>query len=284
MRTSQEINEICNRLLNKEIGIRALDVTLEEFQRFYSTFVNLTKTIPTVTLVNANDVIVAQFSTISPQHFDIICKHPLLEKEFEFIQKKNWFGPKSPPEGFGTFIWKEIKLNGIKFLFVALVSFILLYWVNSNNLYELLVSLLIQSSTLFLSIYMIFTVSQSKSLYKDVLLFTNGVLQKYYRDDKNITQLGILTIVLTVLTSILIFLFSKLESLLSEQWVTNISRVSKATLTTIVIILLFNTFFTITNYYLERNKDIVERDIVSDILNREYEELQNQLEKNKKAS
>jgi hypothetical protein len=275
MRNSREINDICVKLLNNEIGVRALDVSLEEFQNIYSTFVNLTKTIPTVTLVNANDVIVAQFSTISPQHFDIICKYTLFEKEFEFIQKKNWFGPKIPPENFGTFIGKEIKLNGIKLLFVAILGFSLLYWVDNNNLYELLVTLLIQSSTLFLSIYMIFTVSQSKSLYKDVSLFTNGVLQKYYRDDKNITQLGIFTIVMTVLTSILIYLFSKLESLISQQWVIYFSRISKATLTTIIIILLFNTFFTITNYYLERNKDIMERDIVSEILHKQYEELHN---------
>jgi hypothetical protein len=268
-KTNQEIENICVRLLRGEIGKIALSVSLDEFQRFYSTFVNLTKSSPVVSLVNIEDVVVAQFSDISPQHFDILSKQPLLDNDFQFIQEKRWYGANRKPENFLPFLWKELKQNSVKLLLVGLVSFALLFWVNNDGLYQLLVSLLIQSSTVFLSLYIIFTVSQSQNLYQDLQLFKSGILHKYFRDDKNVTLLGILTISSTFFNSGLLYLLSGLTQNLFTQ-------IAKALFSTITIMLLFDTFFTVANYYLERNRDVIERNIVADILDEDYRDLTSQ--------
>jgi len=39
--------------------------------------------------------------------------------------------------------------------------------------------------------------------------------------------------------------------------------------------MLFDTFFIVANYYLERNRDIFERDTVADILDEEYKTFNN---------
>ena len=262
-RTTQEIERICLRLLSRERGDAPLIVSLDEFQRFYSTLVDLAKKSPKVSLVNLEDRVLGQFSDISPQHFDISDNNPLVNTDFDFIPHKTWYGASAVPEKFITFLWKEFKQNISKLLIVAAVTFTILFLANSIALYDLLIGLLIQSSTVFLSLYIIFTVSQSQSLYSDLGLFKNGVLHKYYRDDRNVTLLGIMTVASTFLSAGLLHML--------ENYPENIYiSVVKAVLVTISMILLFDTFLTVANYYLERNRDIIERNIALDILNNDF--------------
>jgi len=262
-RTNKDIERICVQLLSHKIDNKPLSVSLDEFQRFYSIFVNLSKSSPKVSLVNLEDRVIGQFSDIAPQHFDISDKNLLVEADFAFIQDKIWYGATAPPEKFTLFLFKELRQNFPKLLLVAVVSFTILFLADNAALYELIVSLLIQSSTVFLSLYIIFTVSQSQSLYSDLVLFKSGVLHKYYRDDKNVTLLGIVTVSSTFLSAGLVYLLSKYDPNIYLQAV-------KAVLITLNITLLFDTFFTVANYYLERNRDIIERNIAADILNDDF--------------
>lgn len=263
-RTNQEIEKVCRKLLSGEIGIKPLSVSLDEFQRFYSTFVNLARKSPKVSLINLEDRIIGQFSDVSPQHFDISNKQPLTNTDFDFIQDRIWYGANTPPEKFIPFLVKELKLNFGKLFLVAIISFVILFLANNTSLYELIISLLIQSSTVFLSLYIIFTVSQSQGLYSDLELFKSGILQKYYRDDKNVTLLGILTVSSTFLSSGLLYLLSNFVASIYIQAI-------KAVLVTVNLTLLFDTFLTVANYYLERNRDIIERNIVADVLDKDFQ-------------
>jgi hypothetical protein len=269
-RTTEQIQQTCIKLLHGERNSQALEVSLDEFQKFYATMLHLSKTSPTVSLVNLETVVKAQFSDISPQHFDILHNEPLTEQHFEFALKKRWYGAKEPPQGYWTFMWEELKLNWRKLvpLFVAIL--ILLYTTNSDPLYELMATLLIQSSTVFLSIYLIFTVAQSQILYKDISLFKAGILQRYYRDDRNVTLLGILTVALTFLSSGVVSLATKYLSSTNPLWLQIAGRVLKALSTTIAITLLFDTFLIVANYYLDRSRDVTERDMASDILDQDF--------------
>jgi len=264
-RTNKEIENICKRLLSGELGKRSIPVSLEEFQRFYSSFVNIKKVSPLVSLVNLEDRVIGQFYDISPQHFEITSKESLLADDFDFIQEVKWYGGNKKPERFISFLWRELKQNFFKLLIVAVISISILFYADSLPLYELIISLLIQSSTVFLGLYIIFTVSQSQSLYSDLQLFISGVLHRYYRDDRNITLLGILTVSFTFLNSGILYLLLGYEPNLYI-------RFGKALFLTVNIILLFDTFLTVANYYLERNRDILERNIVSEILHDDYQE------------
>lgn len=264
-RTNQEIEKVCRKLLSGETGIKSLSVSLDEFQRFYSTFVNLAKKSPKVSLVNLEDRVIGQFSDISPQHFDISHKEPLINTDFDFIQDKKWYGSNTLPEKFTPFLIQELKQNFWKLLLVAIISFTVLFLADNDSLYELIISLLIQSSTVFLSLYIIFTVSQSQGLYSDLELFKSGVLHKYYRDDKNVTLLGILTVASTFLSSGLLYILSAYSTSIYIQAI-------KSILVTVNITLLFDTFLTVANYYLERNRDLIERNIAADILDKDFQD------------
>ena len=247
-RTPEQIQQMCTRLLDREYHSQALEVTLDEFQKFYTTILHLSRTPPIVSLVNLETVVKAQFSDVSPQHFDVVHNEPLTEQHFEFALNRRWYGAKKPPEGFWTFMWKELRQNWLKLMPLFVTSLTLLYVVNSDPLYELVATMLIQSSTVFLSIYLIFTVAQSQTLYKDVSLFEAGVLQRYYSDDRNVSLLGILTVALTFLSSGVVSLASKYLPSASLFWSHVAGRVLKALSTTIVVTLLFDTFLIVANY------------------------------------
>lgn len=84
-RTSKEIENICKKLINRNVGDSALEVSHDEFQKFYTTVVHLTKTNPVVSFVNLESIVIAQFSSLSPQHFDITNSKDLTENDFDFV-------------------------------------------------------------------------------------------------------------------------------------------------------------------------------------------------------
>ncbi|WP_420628774.1 hypothetical protein [Candidatus Leptofilum sp.] len=271
-RNSNQIQSICRKLLNNEYSPVALQLSsIDEFQRFYSTFVNLTKNIPNVAFVNLETIVKAQFSDISPQHFDILTDKPLSEKDFSFAEKKTWYGANSNLQGFGQFLVSEIRENWQKIAPIFLLSFLLLALANSDTLYDIVATLLIQSGTVFLSVFLIFTVSQSHILHRDKSLFQSGILQKYYSDDRNVILMGILTIALTFFSQMLIENISNFTSSTNIDWVIIFGRLLKGLSASLVISLLFNTFFIVANYYLDRTRDVLERDLASELLHEDYQ-------------
>lgn len=280
-RPQDRVEEICQTLLDGYIGKSALEVSLEEFKQFYETMQRLAGVIPLVTLVNLETVVVAQFSNISPQHFDIIEASPFTEKQFEYIQNREWFGPNKVPQGFGRFLWKEILLNKGKLGIIFLISTAIFYMINTEAFYSSISSFLLQSATVFLSLYIIFTVSQSQTLYNDSSLLKAGILHSYIRHDRNITILGILTVALTFLGSGIITLSMMLDAAYPAAWFLLTSRILRALFMAIVVTMLFDTFFTVASYYLDRSRVIMERDLVVDILDREYNRHHTAVSKNK---
>ena len=269
-RTPREIARICRELINNSIGMSALEVSLDEFRVFHETMQRLTKTVPMVSLINLESTVVAQFSNISPQHFDITHSEPLTESLFGFAEKKCWYGPRKSPQSFSRFLLAEFLLNKWKLSVIFIASALVFFVINSAEFYQLMASFLLQSSTVFLSLYIIFTVSQSQTLYKDVSLLKIGVLHQYYRDDRNMTLLGILTIALTFLFSGLVSLTAMFDSTTQAFWALTASRLVRAVSMSIVVALLFDTFLTVANYYLDRSRDVLERDLVAAILDDDY--------------
>lgn len=269
-RTPREIARICRELINNSIGMSALEVSLDEFRVFHETMQRLTKTVPMVSLINLESTVVAQFSNISPQHFDITHSEPLTESLFGFAEKKCWYGPQKSPQSFSRFLLAEFLLNKWKLSVIFIASALVFFVINSAEFYQLMASFLLQSSTVFLSLYIIFTVSQSQTLYKDASLLKIGVLHQYYRDDRNMTLLGILTIALTFLFSGLVSLTAMFDSTTQAFWALTASRLVRAVSMSIVVALLFDTFLTVANYYLDRSRDVLERDLVAAILDDDY--------------
>jgi hypothetical protein len=97
-------------------------------------------------------------------------------------------------------------------------------------------------------------------------------LHQYYTDDRNVTFIGIITLALTFFASGAIMMLSKYEPDIILKWYPLVSRIAKALILGLAIMLLFYTFYTVASYYLERNRDVVERDLVAEVLREDYEE------------
>ena len=115
-----------------------------------------------------------QFSEISPQRFLVYSPVDLTDKDFDFVTKKIWHGQRIRPKTFLSFLWSEAKLNSWKLLCVFFISAVLLFIVRDDSLYDLLSMLLTQASTVFFSIYLIFTVTQNQTLHSDRTSFRGG--------------------------------------------------------------------------------------------------------------
>lgn len=58
--------------------------------------------------------------------------------------------------------------------------------------------MLLTSTTLFLSIFLVFTVAQSSKLQEDSRLFDNGLLHKFERDDRLVAIVALISLVLSI--------------------------------------------------------------------------------------
>lgn len=271
-RTDQQLEAICTHLLGGEIGNDAVELEFEEFKRLYATMTRLRASAPRLTLVKTlGNEVFAQFSDIAPQHFIITDRQPLTPERFGLVPNLVWYGEQKRPLTFIRFLGKELRRNLWPLLGVFIGSAVLMFAANSPSLYELMATLLIQSGTVFLSIYLIFTVSQSHRLAEDKRLFKVGITERYFRDDRNVTLLAILTIAITFISSMFV-------SLLDTNWWVTIFRapvltaVLKAVSTAIAIAFLFDSFLTVAGYYLGRTMDVVERDVISEILHQDFEQ------------
>jgi len=267
-----ELLKFVQRIASGDLLNQPIVLKLGEFKSFYEFFIETNnRKVPEVTAIHLGDQVLLIFPEHSRQEIVIEPenKHKIYRDDFNFVPIIDWKGAKRPALGFGQFIFDEIRISKARISLIFLLSFGILFISSpSLDVLDLINSLLIQASTVFLSIYLIFTVSQSERLSSDKKLFERGVLYKYYSDDKHITTFAILTIALTFINTILVHLawFSQQNSLsLNDlgKWIISIT-------TSVVFTMLFHTFYVVRDYYLERTRDIAERQHKENIFDEEY--------------
>jgi hypothetical protein len=265
--TDDELREVSNLLLSRSYTERSIQVDLSDFQRLYGFVVDAIGASPKISMVmSVGGEVIAQFSDLSAQRFLITCHEPLSKDSFGFAVHGIWYGPTHSLQiTFGQFLWEELKDNYAKLALVFFPAAILLFFAG-QTVYDLMATLLIQSTTVFLSIYLIFTVSQSQRLGGDKQLLKQGILHRYFQDDRNITKLGILTIGLTFFNTMMISVLDANLPRPAPEYVGILLRGIKAFSTSLVLTLLFDAFITVADYYLGRTLDVIERDAISDTL------------------
>jgi hypothetical protein len=266
-----KITEIYYRLRSKKLEQEPITLKIDEFKALYNKSLALNqRQVPRVVVINLEDQAYVLFPEWSRQEVIVEGTKSIETEDFSFLSMVDWRGAKGPRAGFFSFIVHEITENWRRITGILLASIIILLFVGpALSTYDLIHTLLIQASTVFLSIYLIFTVSQSERLSYDRKLFDKGTLHKYYADDRNITQFGILTVGMVFANSILVsskIVNSTLQDPLpyaTGRWIAAIS-------TSVVLSMLFHTFFIVADYYLERTRDVAEREHVGQVLHEEY--------------
>ena len=271
MKNETDLLEICDLILHKKLTDAPIEMSISEFRRFYDVFIQRNqRQVPNILVVNLGDLAYVLFPEWSRQEFIVQSHKPLNKCDFDFVTGVDWRGAEKSSPNFPKFLFQEFWDNRIRTIFILAITFFILVTIGpSSNVYDLLNTILIQVGTVFFSIYLIFTVSQSERLSFDRKLFNSGILSKYYSDDRNITKFAILTIALmlvnTLITYIPVFTNSLTDPLPNApgRWIL-------ASTTALVVMMLFHTFFVVSGYYLERTRDVAEREHVGNILHEEY--------------
>ncbi len=131
--------------------------------------------------------------------------------------------------------------------------------------------MLLTSATLFLSVFLVFTVAQSAKLQEDVRLFDTGLLHKFERDDRLITIVAIASLVLSVLNVTLLGLPVSLDitawNVLGYVITLNKLSLVSPPITGLTIGTLIYCFLALL-YYLKRMMLITNRDMSARVLER----------------
>ena len=267
-----DLRELVQEIANDGLLNGPVDLTLKEFRRFYEYFIEINeRRVPRVIAIHLGDHIQIVFPDHSRQEIIIAPddKRSIVREDLNFITIIDWKGAKGPETSFIRFLVDEIRISKwrIGLMFFTSLVLIIVGSPSPSNL-DLINSLLIQASTVFLSIYLIFTVSQSERLSSDRKLFERGTFHKYYSDDKHITSFAILTIALAFINTLIVhwtWFVQRSGTNFTEtgRWVIGIT-------TSIVVVMLFHTFFIVGDYYLERTRDIAERQHLGSIFHDEY--------------
>jgi hypothetical protein len=138
----------------------------------------------------------------------------------------------------------------------------------NDDLYDLMAELIVSSATVFLSIFLIFTVTQNQVLHSDRKMFESGILQRYYADDRHLAIMAVLTIFFAIASAMMAKISQQppIKNWSIQQVVLLDRHVVLGFVYGVSLVFLFDTFLSIVNYYLGRTRDLVERDIVGYIL------------------
>lgn len=265
-----ELQHLVDGILQRKVHLRAIEVSLNEFQRLHSMLLKRNPLASTLSVVNLGKEIFIQFSRLSPQHFLIRRKKPFAKSEFGFIQNLIWHGPQQIEAGLVRFLINEFRSSGTLILVTFVTSLFLLCANSDKQLFTTISELVLQSATVFLSIFVIFSVTQNSVLAADKRLFDSGTQAQYYDDDKNLSLLMLISIGL----SFLLPLMSNVEQIFPPirihmyilDW--NLVRgiVGALSLSSLIY-----SFKVVISYYLNRSRDISERDLVSEFLEQDFD-------------
>lgn len=220
------IAQICQRLLdNTPLNEDERYLTLDEFIDLYQCVAQRTAAIQDVHVVLLSKNAAVQFPRVSRQRLVVRHKHRLTKKDFSrTVVKANFFGDKLD---YSLRIQlKEEKRNAL-ILLVIFVAFLVsmigigLHPAADYNNYladpskyapvgqaldalKTISELVVTSATLFLSIFLVFTVAQNVEMARDKFLFEEGLAHKYHRDDVFISKVALLSLFLGIANTVLL--------------------------------------------------------------------------------
>lgn len=259
----------------------AVNSSFAEFHDLYTQVVrHLSNKNPYTVLIYLPEEVVIQFPQQSEQQFIISRTEGryLVADDFNFIMHRKEYGDSGKPVSFLSFLWSELQSYWVWLSLTFFISLVSLHFAGSPETYSLLSGLLIQSATVFVSVFLIFTVTQSSILQSDVSLFRGGTLHRYRRADRNVAILGIITIVLIILNSMFVSLdkdtLAKSLDVFVFGFKLTLFNFWGAITTSIIITLLIDAFISVVGYYLERSQDVVDRDLMLKVLAMESERTQ----------
>jgi len=220
-----KIQRVCNCLAhNQRLEDNDRFLSLTEFIELYQTLTRQEKSVVHTDIVLLEKFAAVQFTSISQERFVVRHNKRLIKADFE----RTVVDASISGDTHDYSLFKQLKgesKNSPVILLIFLLVFAAMAWTGlgvANNYEKYLADpnlypavgyaidsiktvndLLITCATLFLSIFVIFTVAQNTEMVRDIFLFKQGVVHKLFRDDLFITK----TVIFSLLASLLSMIF-----------------------------------------------------------------------------
>lgn len=178
------------------------------------------------------------------------------KEDFNFLLHAEISGTRDGKFRFYDFIKEELQLNKIKLLIIFLTFVILLFFIDSIEMIITLNEMILMSITIFISIFLLFIVSQNdKNIDKN--LMKDGLIYRYLQTDKYISYVSI-SIVFVCITNVALSYvdYKQIIPLLTMEKTTFdiIKRITVSFFTSLNIVFLAVCYISLVQYYFEKEK------------------------------
>lgn len=244
-----------------------VDVNLEEFGAVYGSLTRDRGTDPLLRVVSLQDRLVAQFPEVSKRLLYVtLGPGDSPRASLSFVPRLDWIGPEGPPLRWRTFLREEWRSTWR--ILLPLVACVLtgLLLVHDLDLMESMNRLALTSLSIFLSIFGVFVISESKRLTGRGELFASGRTHEFIDIDRGMLNLALIALLLGFVNAAML---STDNELTLVEGVLDRSHVWAPILTCLVLVLLVDLFVSIPRYYLPRLRVLLEADAVRDVLGRD---------------
>jgi hypothetical protein len=282
IKAQEKANQIAETLANGAEFMPGQDIqlTLPELKHVYSGLVRqLSNRNPIAALIYFDEEIFVSFPQHSTQRFLLPRKQHdyLMPRDFEFILLRKEYGTLARLDSFGRFLALELRRYWRWLCLIFVVVSLGLHFTGTDISYTTLSGVLIQSATVFVSVFLIFTVTQNTLMQNDLSLFKRGILHRYRRTDRNVAILGVSVIGAVILNSMFVLLpdaYAKLFNFSVYGYQFTLQNFWGAISTGIVVTMLFDAFISVVGYYLDRSQDVADRDFIQKVFADEEEQYQ----------
>ena len=252
--------------------VQQLSHLRSQFKTVYTDIQKRTGGTPTHILLNGNWAMV-QFSSLCNHRIRILpdrflkwvkIKRALDDKDFDFaLLHAEYFGERKHLT-FLKFLGEELSTNWLSLIFTFIFGLIGFYaLVNSptgKDAIEKISETLLTATMLFLSVFILFTVSQNSEIIKDQYLFRKGLTHRFFRVDGFLTVLAVFSMLLCISVIMLLNVSSDIKLLGFTVNLLNVQHVIPL-LSAMALTLLVDCFLSLLNYYFQRIRNVIETDL-----------------------
>jgi len=277
-----EPTTVLSEILSSDRHRAGFTLSIQGFREVYFDIQKIHPGTP-VDIVLNGDWAMAQFTRISNQRIRIfptstIMSHIynsrlLSEDDFDFASLHATFYGARRPLSFFSFLREEFASHPFIILVVFSVSFLIFFLIADNiNTAKLIPinELIITSATLFLSIFLLFTVSQNIEKLHNLSFFANGLTYRFFAIDRYVAILALLALLTSFLNVVLVLISPDQKwTIFSHEIQTPdsfILSILTALLTSIATTLLVDSFLALVNYYFFRVRYLIEQELTRQLL------------------
>lgn len=282
--------EVIQAILSPSGSPVIFSLSLSQFREVYQAVQRNKENTPVDVVLNG-DWAMAQFSRLCNHRIRVIQDPPsgffsrfvnkttLTEKDFDFAIYSEFYGA-TTHLSLRSFLKEEISTNGIPLLFTMLASWIVFQFflgTTGKEILEKVNELLITATTLYLSIFLLFTVSQNMDSIKDPFLFRVGLTHRFFRVDQLLASLVVVVFCVSVLNVVLLNLSPPVSvSIVGRKFELPDVTIAAPFLSAVGLTVLVDCFLALIQYYFRRVRYVLEKDLTKALLDEIMEQRNNQ--------